>query len=178
MKRIICSLSVAVVVIFSFMTDALAMRGTGPTRGNPARVHLARFEGRWIDLSRSWGVAKACLVYPHRSTECFRTERALRQRVAALGAPGVSCSSPLVLHDGTYQTGTSVSVYARGLWIDLSTVGFNNKTSSYKVGACAVELASGSGGGGVHYTRCLSAGCVENVMDVGWNNVVSSVYLH
>ncbi len=92
--------------------------------------------------------------------------------------PSLACSSPLQLFDGTNLSGAKVLIYTRGLWIDLSTVSFDNRTSSYKVGACAIELASGAGGGGAHYTRCLSAGCVENVMDLGWNNVVSSVYLH
>jgi hypothetical protein len=90
----------------------------------------------------------------------------------------LTCSSPLKLYDGTYLTGSEVSVSARGLWIDLSTVSFDNRTSSFKVGACSVDLASGAGGSGAHYTRCLSAGCEEDVMDLGWNNVVSSVYLH
>ncbi len=108
-----------------------------------------------------------------------RTSAGALQARHSAGLPSsLSCSTPLRLHDGTNQTGTTVSVYARGLWIDLSAVGFDNKTSSFTVGACAVELASGSGGSGAHYTRCLSAGCVENVMDLGWNNVVSSVYLH
>jgi hypothetical protein len=92
--------------------------------------------------------------------------------------PSLACSSALQLFDGTNLGGAKVLIYTRGLWIDLSTVSFDNRTSSYKVGACAIELASGPGGGGAHYTRCLSAGCVENVMDLGWNNVVSSVYLH
>ncbi len=93
-------------------------------------------------------------------------------------APEVSCSTPLVLHDGANQTGASVSVYTRSIWINLSTVSFDNMTSSYTVGACSVDLASGTGGGGSHYTRCLSAGCVENTMDLGWNNTISSVLLH
>jgi hypothetical protein len=88
-----------------------------------------------------------------------------------------SCSSSLDLYDGTYLTGVSVSIYTRGLWINLSTVGFDNRTSSYMVGACSVALASGSNGGGSLYPRCLSAGCIEDVMASGWNNVISSVYL-
>jgi hypothetical protein len=94
------------------------------------------------------------------------------------GSPTISCSTPLRLHDGTNQTGTTVSIFVRGLWVNLSTVSFDNKTSSYTVGACSVELASGSGGTGSFYTHCLAPGCVENVMDSGWNNVISSVYLH
>ena len=76
-----------------------------------------------------------------------RTSAAALQARQSAGVPSaLSCSTPLRLHDGTYQAGTTVSVYARGLWIDLSSVGFDNKTSSFTVGACPVELASGSGG--------------------------------
>lgn len=92
-------------------------------------------------------------------------------------SPQVSCSMPLRLYDGTFQTGTSASIYTRGLWINLSDLGFNNRTSSYIVGACAVELAAGANGSGAFYPRCLYAGCDENVMLSGWNNVISSVYL-
>jgi hypothetical protein len=89
----------------------------------------------------------------------------------------INCSTPLRLYDGTYRTGASVSVYTRGLWVNLSVVDFNNKTSSYAVGACAVVLAAGTNGSGAHYPECLEAGCIENSMLSGWNNVISSVYL-
>ena len=92
--------------------------------------------------------------------------------------PGVSCSTPLKLYDGASLTGTIASVYTRGLWVNLSTLSFDNRTTSYKVGACAVELASGTNGGGSRYPECLFAGCVENVMLPGWNNTISSVYLY
>jgi hypothetical protein len=123
-------------------------------------------------------LAVAAVVLASLTSPAMASGRAVHPSGAAFHSPAISCSSPLVLHNGTYQTGTSVAVYARGLWVNLSTVGFDNKTSSYRVGACAVELASGSGGGGVHYTHCLSAGCAEDVMDPGWDNVISSVYLH
>ena len=97
---------------------------------------------------------------------------------ATVRGPEISCSTPLRLHDGTYQTGQTLSISTRGVWLNLADFGFDNMTSSYTVGACAIELASLADGGGFRYTRCLYAGCVENVMDNGWNNVVSSVYLH
>jgi hypothetical protein len=99
--------------------------------------------------------------------------------LASAEQPGsvIKCATPLRLYDGTYRTGTSVSIYPRGLWINLSDVGFNNKTSSFAVGACAVVLAAGSNGSGAHYPDCLEAGCIENTMASGWNNVLSSVYL-
>lgn len=99
-------------------------------------------------------------------------------RAAGGHAPLLTCSTPLTLRNGANQTGTSATVSTRGVWINLSTVSFNNMTSSFTVGACSVSLASATNGGGAHYTRCLSAGCVENTMDLGWDNVISSVYLH
>ncbi len=177
MRRLVCVIVVTVAVMAQVTGTAAGIgAGAGPAR--PGGKAVAGFEGGWIDLSKGWGPARACLVYPGRATECFRTEAAMLERAADLDTVDVTCSTPLKLHDGTFQTGATVSVYSRGLWIDLSTVGFDNRTSSYTVGACAVELASAAGGGGAHYTRCLAPGCVENTMDLGWNNVVSSVYLH
>jgi hypothetical protein len=166
----------SLIALFSVNAGADSTRGLG---SEPRQmVALARFEGRWVDLSTGWGPARDCLVYPGRATECFRTQKALEIHESSLRVPDISCSNPLTLHNGTYQTGTTVYIYSRGLWINLSDVGFNNMTSSYTVGACSAELAAGSGGSGAHYSRCLYAGCVENVMATGWNNVVSSVYLH
>jgi hypothetical protein len=92
--------------------------------------------------------------------------------------PLANCSTPLTLHDGTSQTGAKVTVSARGIWVNLSTLSFDNKTSSYTVGACSVQLASAANGGGALYTSCLSAGCVENTLDPGWDNTFSSVFLN
>ena len=123
-----------------------------------------------------------CLVVSGESSAMasVRTRRAESQ-MAAQTAPATaltSCSTPLRLYDGTYLSGTTVSIYTRGAWINLSSYGFDNRTSSFSVGACSVSLAAGSGGGGSHYSECLYAGCVENVMATGWNNVISSVYVH
>jgi hypothetical protein len=150
-------------------------------RGNRTKSShegLARFEGRWIDLQEGWGAAQACLVASGRPVECFRSMLELRRGEASLLIPEVNCSSPLTLYNGTNQTGGFVSVYARGSWVNLSAYGFDNKTSSYTVGACAAELAALSGGGGAHYSGCLNAWCEEDSMSFGWNNITSSVYLH
>jgi len=174
---------VFVVVFLVSSSSGVALAAPSPERGTAQGLGLprAQFEGSWIDLGKGWGPASACMILPERAAECVRTSAAMERREASLAgliAPNINCSTPLRLHDGTYQTGTTVSIYVRGLWVDLSTFGFDNRTSSYTVGACAIELASGSGGSGSHYSRCLYAGCVENVMATGWNNVVSSVYLH
>jgi hypothetical protein len=148
----------------------------------PGRAHIghARFEGRWIDLAQGWGRARACMVVSGRPTECFRTVAAMEERAASIApsmSPTLNCSIPLKLRDGANQVPPTVSIYSRGIWVNLSSLSFDNKTSSFTVGACSIDLASSSGGGGSHYLSCLYAGCVEDTMDLGWNNAVSSAYL-
>jgi hypothetical protein len=177
MKRI----TIVAAILIALVAASSGTASSSPHRhvaGRSLDLSRALFEGRWIDLRGGWGSATACLVYPHRPTECFRTTAALLQRRSALPSPDISCSSPLKLHEKTNQLGTTIFVYTRGLWINLSTVDFDNMTSSYTVGACGIELAALANGGGSHYTRCLSAWCVEDVMLTGWDNVISSVYLH
>jgi hypothetical protein len=178
MRRVACVLATVASMVVTSGGIAHAAIPKGPASGADQNIAHARFEGRWVDLSRDWAGARACLVYPGRPTECFRTVQSLRVRETAFRSPDISCSAPLDLHNWSGQTGTLVSIYSRGLWINLSDLSFNNMTSSYTVGACAIELAANSGGGGSHYARCLYAWCVENVMATGWNNAVSSVYLH
>lgn len=144
---------------------------------------IAEFEGTQIDLTQGWGEARACLVLAS-TTQCFRTidELTVAERRLAEGNGGTislaaTCSTALRLYDGTYQTGSVLSIATRGQWINLGLYGFDNRTSSYRVGACAVELASGTNGSGSRYFRCLYAYCEEDVMASGWDNVLSSAYL-
>jgi hypothetical protein len=172
--------AVLMVVLLVAMCTASTAEGAGRWGIGPEdnREGLARFEGRWIDLEESWGAARACLVAPGLPPECFRSTFELSRRAAALETPEVSCSSPLKLYNYTNQGGSSAWIYTRGLWINLSTYSFDNKTSSYRVGACAAELAALSDGDGAHYSGCLDAWCEEDSMSFGWNNITSSVYLH
>ncbi len=144
---------------------------------SPAHLEIARFEGRWIDLSEGWGSAHACLVSPGRSTECFRTRAEMLVHQNEL-SPTLTCSSPLELYDLTYLGGSNLFVSLRGAWVNLADFGFDNRTSSFHVGACGIDMAALANGGGARYPRCLNPGCTENTMFTGWNNVVSSVYLH
>ena len=90
-----------------------------------------------------------------------------------------NCSTPLRLYDNTFISGDTVSISTRQTWVNLSGgLAFDNRTSSYRVGSCSVVLAAGANGSGSHYPRCLFAGCEEDVMATGWNNVISSVYLN
>ena len=99
-------------------------------------------------------------------------------RSVGAAAPAVNCSTALKLYDATGFGGASVSISERGTWINLSTLGFDNRTSSYRLGACLVDMASGTNGGGALYATCGSPGCQESSMDPGWNNVISSVFIH
>jgi hypothetical protein len=179
MRRVLCLLVTAVSLVALWAGAASA---TSSSRWRPAATRsVALFEDRWIDLRVNWGQATSCLIYPGRTPECFRTTAEAQARATSLrgsASPDLSCSTPLTLHAGTYQGGATLLVYVRGLWVNLSTYSFDNRTSSFTVGACAVELAAQSGGSGNHYPRCLYAGCVEDVMAAGWDNVISSVYLH
>jgi hypothetical protein len=155
----------------------------GAARSLPDSRVVADFEGRQIDLAEGWGDAQACLVLSS-TTHCFRTvdeltaaEKSLVAGDDRLISLAATCSTALRLYDGTYQTGSVLSIATRGQWINLGLYGFDNRTSSYRVGACAVELASGTNGGGSRYFRCLDAYCEEDVMASGWDNVLSSAYL-
>jgi hypothetical protein len=129
-------------------------------------------------MRRTIGVFCAALFILASSSSVAQAVGTTRTGPVGGTAPNANCSTPLKLHDGSGQMGTTVSVSVRGIWVNLSDIGFDNRTSSYTVGACAVDLAAQANGNGNHYPRCLNAGCVENTMLAGWDNVISSVYLH
>jgi hypothetical protein len=171
--------AVASLILAGAGIDMAGAAGSHASSGSPRGV-LARFEGLWIDLGKGWGEARACSIMPGRPVECFRTEAEMDQWEATVrisASPLALCSTPLKLHDGTNQGGSVASVNTRSSWVNLSGYSFDNKTSSYTVGACAVELAAQADGNGNHYPECLSAGCVEDTMLAGWDNVISSVKL-
>jgi hypothetical protein len=155
------------------------------------RPAIAKFEGRSIDLSQDWGEARACLVWRQGGVlECFRTPEALGVREAQLsrggGKPsggattspyGWSCSSPLRLFDYIWYGGRQLSFWDRGYWQNLWDYGFDNRTSSYAVGACYVHLAEYGGGGGWWYPGPTWPWAGEPVMYWDWQNTISSIYV-
>jgi hypothetical protein len=144
---------------------------------------IASFDGTQIDLSQGWGAARACLVdETANDVECFRTQSELVLReeqltAAAPANPEVSCSTALKLFANTGYGGQELDFVDRGLWQNLSDWGFSNQTSSYKVGACSVDLADGANGGSPFYPGNTSAGHDEPSMLSGWDNRVSSIYI-
>ncbi len=89
-----------------------------------------------------------------------------------------TCSSFLRLYDLTAYRSPVLYLRDRYQWLNLSSYGFNNRTSSYKVGACNSVFADYSNGGGALYpTNLTQAYDQASSMNSGWNNDVSSVYI-
>jgi hypothetical protein len=175
------ALAAACALVAVFPLPAVA----APVRPAPSGS-LATFEGHQIDLAQGWGEATACAV-TDTGTTCYRTEAEMDATIAtsspatatveASGAATTAsaCSSSVRLYDGTSFTGTVLSLSTRGSLITLSTYGFDNKTSSYTVGACAAVLYSGIQSG--TYPGNTAANAQATSMQSGWNNVISSVLI-
>ncbi len=169
-------------------------REDAPVERRPA---IAGFEGRAIDLAGDWGDAEACLVWRQGGVlECFRTVEELDAREAELaplqprnsgragGSGGgavasstapYSCSSSLRLYEYNYYGGRRLSFWDRGYWQNLYIYGFDNRTSSYIVGACYAHLAEHPDGGGWWYPGPTYPYAGEPV--IGWPGVISSIYI-
>ncbi|MGH8925992.1 MAG: hypothetical protein ACRDWA_15355 [Acidimicrobiia bacterium] len=131
------------------------------------------------------GEEEACLVWQAQGLfECFQSEKEVDGRIEELTREEsgnlsmlAQCSTGLRLYDGTGYTGSVLIVLDRSLWINLSSYGFDNRTSSYKVGACSSYFAENSNGGGSWYpTSATEAWDQASSMQSGWDNRVSSVY--
>lgn len=169
---------------------------SAPVETRPA---IASFEGDSIDLAGDWGDADACLVWRQGGVlECFRTVEELDAREAELaprraaqggstranaitgGAVAAStasyaCSSSLRLYEHDYYGGRRLSFWDRGYWQNLYLYGFDNRTSSYLVGACYVHLAEHPDGGGWWYSGPTYPWAGEPSM--WWQDVISSIYI-
>ena len=142
---------------------------------------LAWFDGQWIDLSEGWGGAEACSTDGVTAT-CYRSEaemdRAARASMASMAiVPLASCASSLRLYRSTSYGGAVLQLTTRGVYLNLSAYGFDNDTSSYKVGACASYFYDGANGGSPLYPGGTGANASATSMLTGWDNRVSSVYI-
>lgn len=140
---------------------------------------VAWFEGRWINLADGWSEAAAC-TSDGRNTVCYRTEAEMDQtsRSAARSVvPFASCSSSLRLYRSTSYGGAVLQLTTRGVYINLASYGFDNDTSSYRVGACTSYFYDGASGSGSLYPGATGAGAAAASMLAGWDNRISSVYI-
>lgn len=139
---------------------------------------VAWFEDHWIDLAVSWEQATACDVRPDL-TICYHTEDAMNAELDAARTATMltACSTSLRLYDGASYTGAVLNLSTRTTVVNLSLYGFDNLTSSYKVGACDTDFYSAANLGGSLYAGNTSAGFQAPSMLSGWNNTVSSVFI-
>ncbi len=176
MKRLLGGLILATSVIIATPGAHAARTSAERTAGS------AWFEDHWIDLTVSWEQATACDVQPDL-TICYRTEATMIAELAAARTATAfttlaACSTSLRLYDGTTYTGTVLNLSTRATVLNLSVYGFDNLTSSYKVGGCDPDFYSSANLGGSLYTGSTGAGSQAPSMLSGWNNVVSSVYIY
>ncbi|MFN8021143.1 MAG: hypothetical protein U0Q03_06390 [Acidimicrobiales bacterium] len=147
---------------------------------------IADYEGTEIDLRVGWDGARACETDGVETT-CYDTES---QMVAALAAEGVtaapsgssglkrlSCSSYLRLYTGTGYTGSVLALTTQYLYLNLSSYGFNNVISSYKVGGCDAAFFDLSNGGAPQYGGPTGSNDWSTTMLAGWDNRISSVFI-
>lgn len=135
---------------------------------------MAWFEGSWIDLSVDWGEAQACLIGDE--SVCFRTEAELDDYLGDVGENDLACSGTLRLYDNPSFGLPMVALLPATGWKNLSTVSFDNRTESYRVGGCDARFADLSGGNPPLYPASLTmANMSSATMASGWNNRVSSV---
>ncbi len=158
-----------------------------PTAAAPDET-IADFDGRPVNLAQSWEGAGACYVGPAGAT-CFGTEAEMDQWLAHAGllrevaggvVPASTCSSYVRLYDGTSYTGAVLHLSTRHVWHNLAGLGFDQRTSSYKIGACSALFADlANGGGGTMPSTYTAAWKQYTSMPVaGWNDDVSSVYIY
>lgn len=177
MSRVL--VAAAVLALAAVLIPVVAFAG-----GTPAGP-IATFNGTQIDLSKGWGAAQACFV-ANGDVECFADRAGLLAREQQLAATQssttasvatTSCSTPLRLYADASYGGRELDFYDEGYWQNLSTWSFDNQTSSFKVGACAVDLADGTNGGGSWYPGSTGAGATASTMASGWNDRISSIFI-
>jgi len=193
---------IALITMIAVAVPSMTAASAEPSAVDETVATLAMFEGQLIDISQDWGEATACAVSedPRDPLECFRTEAEMNAHIGSLSASvqgstkslttptaaagstvtlaGTYCSASLRLYSGTSYTGSVLWLSVRHRWLNLANYGFNQRTSSFKIGACSSYFADYSNGGGGWYpTGSTQAYDVSSSMISGWNNDVSSVYI-
>ncbi len=172
-RTIVCTIALMMTAVLGLPTPSVSAADSGGV--------LATFEGTTINLHDGWGVAQAC-TSDGNVTTCYRSEAAM-DRATSVAArsisitPLASCASSLRLYRSTSYGGAVLQLTTRGSHINLSGYGFDNDTSSYKIGACSAGFYDGSSGGAPTYPGSTGANASATSMVSGWDNRVSSVYI-
>lgn len=185
----------AVAVIAPSGADAVNPNGDNNGSDAPGRdiaaeasMGRANFDGRTIDLQKSWEDAEACHVAQDLSVTCYRTEKEMDDTLGIAHRGGgdypsqangySSCGSSLKMYKNSYYGTPVLYLTTRWSWTTLSWFGFDNQVSSYRVGSCSAVFKSGSYGSGSTYPGPTSAWNMRTSMGWYWDNVVSSTYMY
>ena|SRR6478752_213889 len=174
MRRITLTASLALCLALAPMSIATAEETVDSV--------VATFEGDLIALADGWGEATAC-TSDDSGTRCYRTETEMDesespgQRARGDVSPLAVCSTSLRLYSATSFGGSVLQLSTRSSYLNLSSYGFDNTTSSYQIGACSALFFDGANGGAPTYPGATGAGASATSMSAGWDNRVSSVFI-
>lgn len=142
---------------------------------------VASFEDGWIQLADGWGEARAC-TSDGVSTRCYKSEADMDAAEVRLNGPLsvvplADCALPtLKLYRSSSYAGSVLQLTARLVVINLASYGFDNDTSSYKIGSCSAGFYDTTGGA-TQYPGNTGANVTSPSMLSGWDNRVGSVYI-
>jgi hypothetical protein len=143
---------------------------------------IAFFEGGTINLSQGWGLAQICDV-TSAGTYCFTGQSEYQSWLDSGSTPGgviplTNCSSGLKLYANIDYGGSELILSSESNWINLSTYGFSDVVSSFKVGACSISMTDAQNGSGNVYPGPTSPGSDVSWIGTAWNDRVQSVYIY
>ena len=159
----------------------LAMPVSASAAGERGASVVASYEGGWIQLANGWGEARAC-TSDGVSTRCYRSEADMDAVEVGLNGPLsigplADCSLPtLKFYRSSSYGGSVLQLTARLVVINLASYGFDNDTSSYKIGPCSAGFYDTTGGA-TQYPGNTGANFTSPSMLSGWDNRVGSVYI-
>lgn len=137
---------------------------------------VASFEGRLIRLADGWGEAQAC-TSDGISTRCYRSEQEMDAAEAPTNSRSMLACTPSVrVYRLSGWSGGILEITTHFVVTSLSPYGFDNDTSSYRIGSCNSTLYDTTTGGGA-YPGNTAAGASASSMLAGWDNRIGSVYI-
>lgn len=176
--KVRCSVMLALVLIGVPATTSAAS-------STPAQSEIASFEGHAIRLADGWGKAKAC-TSDGVTTRCYGSEKEMDATEGTTGRlsvqpvvpqPLVECSLPtLKIYRLASFGGAVLQFTTRGQLFNLASYGFDNDTSSYKIGPCAAAFYDTTSGGGP-YPGSTAANVSSPSMSSGWDNRIGSLFI-
>lgn len=173
------------VIALACASAALAV--TAPAGAEPEEASpsvMGWFEGEWIRLADGWGDAHACTSDDDKTARCYRSEAEMDAAEGPFPEPveagefaaRAACSGVLRLYTLTNHGGDVLQLSAQFQYLNLSSYGFSNVTSSYRIGPCNSNFYDTWPNTGT-YPGSTAAFASATSMVSGWDNRIGSVYI-